>query len=95
MSGGGNSDKYRHVLVIWMDIAGSDSGDGWTDISEAKRLKPGRMITSGWILKEDPNYLVVASSFDTEEGLVGDLNAIPRCVIEEISDIQVVPGVPG
>lgn len=91
----GNAGEYRHVLVIWLDIAGSDPGEGWRDLEEAKRLKPGRMITSGWLLKDEPDYIILASSFDTEEELVGDLNAIPRCVVQEISDVQEMPGMPG
>ena len=78
----GNASKYKQVLVIWLDISGRD--DAWMDISDAKNLKPARMITSGWLLKEEENYIVVASSLDTREEIAGNINAIPRCVIETI-----------
>tara|TARA_Y100001972_G_C7395342_1_gene206053 strand:+ start:146 stop:424 length:279 start_codon:yes stop_codon:yes gene_type:complete len=81
----GNAKSYKHAVVIWWDITGKDIS--WLEISEARNLKPARMITSGWILKEDEEYVVVASSLDTKEGLAGNLNAIPRCVIETIKKI--------
>lgn len=81
----GNADKYEHVLIVWLDIAGKD--DAWMDITDAKSMKPGRMITSGWVLKETEDYIVVASSLDMNEGIVGNINAIPRCVIESTKKI--------
>ena len=81
----GNANLYKHILVVWLDIAGKD--DAWVDISEAKSMKPGRMISSGWLLREAEEYIVLASSLDTQEGLAGNINAIPRCVIETIKKI--------
>lgn len=81
----GNASGYKHVVVVWLDIAGRD--DAWMDISDAKGLKPGRMITSGWLVKESEDHIVIASSLDTQEGLAGNVNAIPRCVIESIQKI--------
>jgi len=81
----GNASNYKHVVVVWLDIAGKD--EAWVEISEAKSMKPGRMVTSGWILKEEENYIVLASSLDTQEGLAGNINAIPRCVIETIRKV--------
>jgi hypothetical protein len=78
----GNADGYKHVLVIWNDIVGKD--DAWIDISEAKNMKPGRMISSGWLLKSTKEFIILSSSLDTQEGLAGNINAIPRCVIETI-----------
>ena len=82
----GNANQYKHALVIWLDIAGRD--DAWMEISDARGLKPARMITSGWILKDVEDHIVVASSLDTQEGLAGNVNAIPRCVIQTI---QITP----
>ena len=81
----GNASNYKHVVVVWLDIAGKD--EAWVEISEAKAMKPGRMVTSGWVLKEEENYIVLASSLDTQEGLAGNINAIPRCVIEPIRKV--------
>ena len=81
----GNASNYKHVVVVWLDIAGKD--EAWVEISAAKAMKPGRMVTSGWVLKEEENYIVLASSLDTQEGLAGNINAIPRCVIETIRKV--------
>ncbi len=81
----GNASKFKHVMVVWLDITGKD--DAWMDLSEAKTMKPSKMITSGWLLRESDDYIVVASSMDMAEGIVGNINAIPRCVIEAIKKI--------
>ena len=81
----GNADNYKHVMCIWLDITGKD--DAWMELGEAKNMKPARIITSGWLLKENDDYIILASSLDTKEGLAGNINSIPRCVIETIRKI--------
>jgi len=70
------------VLVRWTDIASHDGA--WMDLEDAKALKPGQMQTLGWVIKETPDYIVVASTIDQDEDIVGSVNAIPRTVITEI-----------
>lgn len=73
------------ILVTWKDITGCDGS--WMSLDEAKEMYPGPMETVGWLLKETPEYIVVASSRDTEEDTVGSVTAIPKSVIVNIKRI--------
>lgn len=75
-------DSCTCVLIRWTDIASYDGA--WLDLSDAKDMKPGSMETLGWIIKETPEFVVVASTVDRDEDIVGSVNAIPRAVITEI-----------
>jgi hypothetical protein len=70
------------VLVRWTDITSYDGS--WMGLEEAKALKPAQMETLGWIIRSDETYIVLASTMDANEDVVGNVNAIPRAVISEI-----------
>jgi len=70
------------VLVRWTDITSYDGS--WMGLEEAKALKPAQMETLGWIIRSEENYIVVVSTMDSSEDLVGNVNAIPRNAISEI-----------
>lgn len=68
-------------LITWLDIVSYDGT--WLPLGEAEEYKPAPMETVGWIIKNEPEYLVVASSKGGED-LVGSVSAIPKSVIESI-----------
>ena len=70
------------VLVRWTDITSYDGS--WMGLDAAKALKPAQMETLGWIIRSEENYIVVVSTMDSSEDLVGNVNAIPRNAISEI-----------
>lgn len=51
---------------------------------DAKALKPASMETLGWIIHETDTHIVIASTLDSSEDLVGSVNSIPRSVISEV-----------
>ena len=50
-------------------------------------MKPAVMVSVGWIVKETAEFVTIASTLDTEEELVGDVNCIPRRSIMEIAPV--------
>lgn len=82
----------RLVLIHWVDIV--HDSNSWTARQEAIDLKPSDCYTAGFILYEDDDRIVVAGTLGpgTEED-VGDVNVIPRCVIQGICELVfVLPG---
>jgi hypothetical protein len=53
-------------------------------LEEAKALKPAQMETLGWIIRAEEDYIVLVSTMDSSEDLVGNVNSIPRNAITEI-----------
>ena len=84
------------VMVRWVDIIGEDQTP-WSTIEEAKAMKPAPIITIGKVVENTDHYLTVASSWDESSEFLGNLNCIPKGVIEEVSEINLgvsdqVPG---
>ena len=62
--------KPQHVLVVWLDAAGGEDAD-----------EPILALTAGWLIKETPEYIVVASEL-FEDGSCRDKTAIPRSIVK-------------
>lgn len=73
-------------LITWLDIVSFEGT--WIELDEAKEYKPTNMQTIGWIIKDEPSYIVVVSSKDDED-LVGSVSAIPKCVIQSMKDVSI------
>lgn len=84
------------VMVRWVDIIGEDQNP-WSTIEEAKAMKPAPITTIGKVVENTDHYLTVASSWDESGDFLGNLNCIPKGVIQEVSEINLdVPDeVPG
>ena len=72
----------KPVKITWLDI--TSQTDPWIDIDDAMEMKPAIMISVGWIVKDNIDFVTLASTVDTEEELVGDVNCIPRSTIMSI-----------
>ena len=70
------------VLVRGTDITSYDGS--WMGLDEAKALKPAQMETLGWIVRSEEDYIVIVSTMDSSEDLVGNVNSIPHNAITEI-----------
>lgn len=75
----------KHVKVTWLDAM---SVDGWTPILEAKKLKPAKMITIGYLVTQSAHCLVVASSWNKENKEVGSFIAIPAPWVVSMIEIK-------
>lgn len=79
----------RLVVVHWKDTVGHPDNDVWMSLDEALEMKPISMLTAGYLLTENDDFVVVAStkSLNTDEDCVGNVNAIPRSCIMTITDL--------
>mgnify|MGYP003136170659 CR=1 FL=1 len=73
------------VLVHWMDITGMD--EPWGELKDAEELTPAYVTTAGWIVVEEEEYIVIASTTGTE-GEMGNLNCIPKGVVKWLKKIE-------
>lgn len=85
------NDRFKNIdpkMFKWLDI--TSQSEPWMSVEDALDMKPAVMLSVGWIVKETPEYITIASTLDMEEELVGDVNCIPRKTIMEIIPIRLV-----
>tara|TARA_Y100001973_G_scaffold28905_1_gene43607 strand:+ start:45 stop:308 length:264 start_codon:yes stop_codon:yes gene_type:complete len=77
-------DNKPPVLITWMDICSCDAA--WMSLEDALEYCPTPIQTLGWIIEDNEEYVVVVSSYSTEEDdrVFGSVCAIPRSVIESV-----------
>lgn len=76
------------VVVHWLDIVGLEHP--WVSAEEASELRPAAMTTVGRLLVEEPGYIVIASTIESDGDLqFGNVNCIPRGVIGSIQELGV------
>jgi hypothetical protein len=84
---------FRRVEVIWDDA--TSNSDSWVEIDDI--VKPERVNTSGWLVKEEETYVTVAASVSADgEGsdVVGNTMTVPRGMIVSIKDISIARSKP-
>lgn len=76
------------AIVDWEDSAQYGSNE-WHGESE-KDLSPIMMATVGWIIREDPEWIIVAMDFTParDETPYRNVCVIPRCNIRSIRRIE-------
>jgi len=74
--------KYSLVVVIWDDATALD--DGWGETPET--LGPSFAISAGFLVRENKDYILLASSFD--ENHTNGRFQIPKAIIKEIKEIK-------
>lgn len=75
-------------LIQWVDCL---SDDGWLSVDEADRQALATAFTVGFIVKDEPDFLTVAGSFNTYEGAVNQYGAvwtIPKAAIKSRSQLK-------
>ena len=78
--------EWQSVLVEWVDITSHDGA--WLDLKEAEEYAPTPMKTIGFLLKEEPDYIIVVSTASEIMDSVGSTNAIPRGCIKKITRLN-------
>ena len=78
------------VIVRWTDIVGVEAP--WISREEIDELRPAEMVTVGQIVSAEDDFIVVAGTMDaSREGHFGNVNVIPRGVIQSIEHLQPQP----
>jgi hypothetical protein len=78
--------EWQIVLVEWDDITSHDGA--WLDLKEAEEYSPTPMKTMGFLLKDEPDYVIVVSTASEILDVVGSTNAIPRGCIKKITKLS-------
>ena len=76
------------VLVHWIDIIGDDHNP-WSSLEQAKDMKPEPISTIGKVVEDNDEFMVVASSWNDQGGLLGNLNCIPKGVVQSVVEVDV------
>ena len=76
------------VAVYWVDIVGNDDRS-WMTADEVRETTPCPMVTVGYVVAEDANNIVVAStrSTDPSDDAFGNVNAIPKACVKELKEL--------
>lgn len=78
---------FRRVTVCWLDAF---SEDGWVDHDDAEVVARHEVVTTGWIIREDVEYVVVAGTVSPDPRRRGNWQVsgamgIPKgCVLRRI-----------
>lgn len=75
-------------LIQWVDCL---SDDGWLSVDEADHQTLATAYTVGFIVKDEPDFLTVAGSFNTYEGAVNQYGAvwtIPKVAIQSRTQLK-------
>ena len=65
----------KALMVTWADAV---TEDAWTEMDEAVKLEPHTIFTLGFLVKENDDCIVLASSWDSEREAVCSSISIPK-----------------
>jgi hypothetical protein len=84
------SDRYRNRELIQVEWIDSASTDAWLPTAEAeKQVTLGRVWTTGWVIHEDADRVVLAGSHFDDWEQVGEVIAIPKAMIRTTSHLKI------
>jgi hypothetical protein len=72
--------KLTKVELIWIDSVGPE--DHWWNQDDVDNLRPGPIMTCGYIVSEGKHYITVASSV-AASGEAGGIVCIPKVAIHK------------
>ncbi len=75
--------SYKLVKVRWVD---AETGDGWEHIDELECEAPV-VTTIGYLVKETPTAVMVASTIDKDHSMCNARIVIPRGMVLEIKNV--------
>jgi len=76
--------KYKYVEVKWCDATGNSAV---IDIDEAMKLKPAKVTSHGYLLKETNDFIIICSTM-YEDGMVSEIVCIPKKWVLKITQIR-------
>lgn len=72
--------KYPIVTILWDD---AESTCNWME-EPMQPLKPTLAMTIGFMVRDEPEHVLVADSYFIEGRTIGNTNKIPRGMIKEL-----------
>lgn len=70
------------VWVRWVDVTAVTAT--WMDMAEATGVEPTPMQTTGHLIHDAGDYIVVAGTVSLDRHTAGDVNCIPTCLITDL-----------
>lgn len=83
----GSKIKFKSVEVIWNDA--SSNSETWVSVADISA--PEQVNTCGWLVRDTPDYITVASSVSADgrdDDIVGNTMTIPRGMIVTIKELR-------
>jgi hypothetical protein len=78
---------YKFVEIVWDDAA--SNSETW--VLARNIAGPEQVITRGWLVRDEPKYVAVASSVsneDLEEDHVGNTITVPRGMVVSMRELR-------
>ena len=78
---------YKFVEIIWDDAA--SNSQTWVHVQDV--AAPAPVITRGWVIRDEPKFVALASSVsneELEEDHVGNTMTIPRGMIVTMRELK-------
>lgn len=80
----------RMVMVEWLDAASSESG--WKTLKSIRKEKPAHVVTIGWLVADEPDFITLVSShIQGWDHVDGDV-VIVRGMVKSIVDLEAKGG---
>lgn len=73
------------VYVEWLDAY--TQAAGWKNIKKLRKQKPVLVRSVGYLVKDDPDFIIVAGTYVEEDGDCDGDVTIPRGMIKMVKDI--------
>lgn len=75
-------DEYKPIFVRWLDHSAFDSNN-WHEMSSTMSdITPFEVVTLGYLLKEEEDYIIVASTITSNENTLGEFCILKACIKE-------------
>lgn len=76
------AESLKRIEVRWIDSCGPE--DHWRFKDDVMKLRPTKMLTRGFLLVRDEDFITVASSIGGS-GEFGGVVVIPRVAVTSVS----------
>ena len=81
---------YPIVEILWEDITSQENG--WIKGAHQISIEPALVTSVGYLVVDDPNYIVYASDLD-QDGTTNGRTQIPRANVKQIRIMRKVRNV--
>jgi hypothetical protein len=78
-------EEPKLVYVEWEDAYTQEAG--WKSIKKLRKQKPVLVKSVGYLVKDDPNFIIVAGTYVPEDGDCDGDTTIPRGMIRKVINI--------
>ena len=82
--------KYKLVACYWHDIL---SLADWCDVEDVSKRSPVLCVTTGWIIYDTPESIIITNELNTVRGnvvdQVGNTTSIPKGCIVKMKTLRI------